>query len=454
MHRLRKIKERLQPHAIPLAVLCIVTLAVYAPSLRHDFLTNWDDDKYITFNEAIRGFTPAHIKAAFSRFYVGNYAPIQILSYMLDYEIWGMLASGFILTNILVHLANGLMYYRILVMLAFSRLAAFIAAFIFLLHPVQVESVAWISQRKNLLAMFLFLMAFTWYIRYTRLQPGEKGRVKTYALSLATFAGALLAKAVAVVLPVVLLMYDYCYSPGTQTKKRLPDKVLFILLALMVGIITFLAQQSDINNGQAGGRVQYHGGSPFYTFLTMLPVTLLYLKLLFFPFALNEVYPLNIKQGIDLEVICGGIAVALMIAVGYKLFRQRREPAFWYALIFICLAPVSQIIPLITLINDRYLYFPMLGVAALVGHSLGQLRLSRIFTSRAGISRLACILVLLPLMILPWLSLKRAEVWQNSVTLWNDTVNKLPSIDTWFAQAAEQAINLAFLGRSNVSPCQ
>lgn len=439
MQWLQSIKERLKPHAIPLTILCIVTLAVYAPSLQHEFLTNWDDPQYITSNEAVKGFTLSHISEAFSHFYVGNYAPIQILSYMLDYEIWGMNATGFILTNILIHLANGLMYYRILVMLAFSRLAAFVAAFIFLMHPVQVESAAWISQRKNLLAMLLFLMAFICYLLYARLPSGEKGRGRFYILSLTAFIGALLAKAVAVVLPVVLLLYDFCYMPGEETKKRSPDKIPFILLALLVGIVTLLAQQPNINNSQAGGRVPYHGGSLFNTLLTMMPVVLLYLKLLLFPFELSAAYPLRLTLAIDMKVMCGVAALMVMIAIGIRLFRQRRDLGFWYALIFIGLAPVSQIIPLITLINDRYLYFPMLGVAALAGYGLAKLCPSHPFTesTTAGVGRLrlACVLMLLLLLVLPWLSLKRATVWQNSITLWNDTAGKFPYIDTWLAQA-------------------
>jgi Flp pilus assembly protein TadD len=445
MHWLENLKNRLQPHTVTVLLLCIVTLAVYAPSLQHDFLTNWDDPYYITANEAVRGFTLPHISAAFSRFYAGNYAPVQILSYMLDYQIWGMRAAGFILTNIILHLANGLLFYRLLLSFAFSRVAAFVAALVFLMHPVQVESVAWISQRKNLLAMFFFLLAFTCYRLYAQRAPDGRRNIRLYLLSLVAFTATLLAKSVAVVLPVAMICHDFCYLPPGEAKKRLTDKVPYILLALIIGAVTIYAQQSDINNIQAGGVVPYHGGNLFNTFLTMMPVVLLYIKLLFLPLALSEVYPAQVKLAIDAEVICGFAALLAMIAVAVRLLRQRRDLAFWYTLIFICLAPVSQIIPLITLINDRYLYFPMLGVAALTGYYLSKLYQQPLSVGENGKAKIVgCIIVAL-LIVLPWLSLKRATVWQNSITLWNDTVEKAPTIDTMFAQAD------AYHGNKNLS---
>ena len=437
MHWLRSLRERLQPHSIPLAVLCVVTLSVYVPSLRHDFLTNWDDQIYVSANDSVRGFSLAHLRAAFSTFYSGNYAPAQIISYMLDYHIWGMRAAGFILTNILLHLSNGLLYYRLLLMFSFSRLAAALSAFVFLLHPIQVESVVWISQRKNVLAMLLFLASFIFYIHFIHDHPSVKGRIRTYGASLALFTGALLAKAVAVTLPLALLLYDFCYLPASEAKKRLANKAPFLILALLIGITTLVAQQPTTING-GGGRVPFHGGGPLQTALTMMPVILLYFRLLFFPFNLSAIYDPDIKHGIDLQVACAMLVILLLVAVGFRLFTHRRDLAFWYILFFLCLAPVSQIIPLITLINDRYLYFPMLGFAALTGQGISKIYrpLFRAeVTVNARWKKLTFCFLVLPILALPYLTMKRAEVWQNSVTLWTDTAQKVPGIETLFPLA-------------------
>lgn len=428
--------EKLKPHWLPLTLLVTIALGIYAPSLRHDFLSNWDDSLYITANETVRGITADHLKTAFSRFFVGNYAPLHIISYMLDYELWGMKAAGFILTNILLHLGNGLLLYRLLISATFSRLTSFTAAVIFLSHPVQVESVAWLSQRKNLLALFLFLSALSLYRSYALAPSPAKNRYMPYLLSLLAFSGALLTKSAAVILPALLLLHDFCYLPAHAARKRLADKLPFVLLAMACAGITILAQQADVNNMQGGGAVPYHGGSPFSTLLTMMPVVLLYLKLLFVPTSLSEVYTVQIRQSLDGSVMSGAVVLVVILAGGVLLYRRRKELAFWYWLAIICILPVAQIVPLITLINDRYLYFPMLGIATLAAYVVTTAPAVLLRSARSSMAQpVTAALVVLLIAPLPWLSLKRAEVWQNAVTLWNDTVQRSPSLDVRFAQA-------------------
>src|SRR5208337_146549 len=159
---LRKIRS----HIMPIAVLVGITLVVYAASMGHKFLLNWDDSIYVVNNESIRGLSWVHLKEAFTQFYGGNYAPIQIISYIVDYTLWGLRPAGFIFSNVLIHIINGVLFYVLLVYLTRRKALGFLAAFIFLLHPVQVESVVWISQRKNLLAMLFFLVSFLFYIDY------------------------------------------------------------------------------------------------------------------------------------------------------------------------------------------------------------------------------------------------------------------------------------------------
>src|SRR5919197_122430 len=109
-NRLQAMKEncisRLRPHLAPVLLIVAATFAVYARALGHDFLTNWDDHLYVTDNEAVRGFTTEHLRAAFTRFFAGNYAPIQIISYMADYSLWKLRPAGYVLTNVVLHAAN------------------------------------------------------------------------------------------------------------------------------------------------------------------------------------------------------------------------------------------------------------------------------------------------------------------------------------------------------------
>ena len=161
---LRNKFEIIRPHIFALLILSGVTFALYWQALGHNFLIYWDDNGYVTRNLTIQRVTWENIKTAFTSLYMGNYAPVQILSYMFDYSIWGMRPAGFIFTNILIHIANGILFYYLLTRLSWQRLTACAAALIFLIHPVQVESVVWVSERKNVLSMLFFLLSLIWYI--------------------------------------------------------------------------------------------------------------------------------------------------------------------------------------------------------------------------------------------------------------------------------------------------
>jgi tetratricopeptide (TPR) repeat protein len=397
-----------------LVLLLAVTAAVYARALGHGFLLTWDDDKYVAANEAIRGFTAAHLATAFTTTFVGNYAPVQILSYMLDYSVWGMRPAGFIATNLLLHLANGALCHRLFLRLGLGRLAAFLAAGVFLLHPVQVETVAWVSQRKNLLAMLFLLLAWHAYLRYR-----EGGARLGYAASLASFFLAILAKPVAVVLPLILLLQERSLADDRGGRRRL-DKLPYLLLAVAVGLFAVKAQDPLHGGGLSG----YHGGSPLATLFTMLPVFCRYLGLILWPAGLSAVYAPTIHTSLDGGVVAAALCLAAL-AVGWRyLDRRDRRLSFWAGVAVIGILPVSQIVPLVTLMNDRYLYVPLLGVAALAGSAAA--RLAR----GAGGGRVpAAAVAALLLTPLAATSVGRVAAWHDDLTLWRDAVAKSPKSD-------------------------
>lgn len=407
---------------LPFVVLAMASLALYCRALGHDFLINWDDRQYVLENPIINGFDLDRVKTAFTTFYLGNYAPLHLISYMLDYQVWGLRASGFILTNILLHTANGMLFYLLLRRLAGQKVWCFFAALLFVLHPVQVESVVWISQRKNVLAMFFFLLSFNAYALY-REKEHQSGKW-LYLFSLAAFFLSLLSKSVAVVLPPVLLLFDLCYEPRRDIKGLLLDKLPFIIIA---GIFCGLAIQSQSFVAQGGGRTSYHGGSLYTTFLTMLPVLVSYLRMVAWPANLSAFYDPPIKSAIDMYVAGAGVVVALLVVSGIVLYRCRRAVFFWFALFFIALIPVSQIIPIVTLMNDRYLYFPMLGAAAFLCLMIFRdMTWSKVCATPLNLTVTAC--VLLAVAASAAAAGQRVAVWQDSYTLWKDTVPKTPQV--------------------------
>jgi protein O-mannosyl-transferase len=407
---------------LPPLLMLLATFAVYGQILGHDFIANWDDSYYVTQNPDAWGFSWANLRAVFTRCYAGNYAPVQMLSYMLDYELWGLKPGGYYLSNIVIHTLNGLLLYALLSRWYGNRSYAFIAAAIFLFHPVQVESVAWISQRKTLLAMFFFLAALLWYGRYRSAVAGS-GR-SVYGASLAAFVLSLMAKSVAVILPVALILYDLCFSDGDR-RLRLKDKVPFIVAAGICSVGAVYSQQPEDNAwmGRGGGITSFHGGSPLATFFTMLTVFCRYLRMLVWPTGLSPLYTPPIHRSLDPQV---GAAALLLIALawaGVWLYRVDRRLGFWLLIFWLGLLPVSQFVPLATLMNDRYLYFPMIGAAALA--AAGALFvLERLGTRRRLLRQAIVAVLLLPLM---FLSCQRAAFWRNPTVLWRDVVAGNPN---------------------------
>ena len=406
---------------LPLLLLAAVSTALFLPALGHHFLINWDDNQYLVGNPAAHGLAIENIKAAFTTNFVGNYAPLHIISYMVDYEVWGLRASGFILTNILLHAANGIFFYLLLKRIAGEKVWAFFASLIFLAHPVQVESVVWISQRKNVLAMLFFLISFYLYVLYKEkeMQP----RIGLYLASLASFALSLLSKSVAVVAPVAFLLYDICYLNNRSIRSLLADKVPFLLIAGLFGIVAVQSHSAQLQ----GGVTSYHGGSFFATVLTMLPVLVRYLTKVFWPADLSAYYDLPIKTSVDFEVAGAALIVALLFLVGIVTYRRKREMFFWFVTFFLFLLPVSQIIPIVTLMNDRYLYFPMLGATVFLGMALfrdvGWVELRALWKYIPAVS-----FSILAVAACSAATLHRIPVWKNSFTLWSDAIKKSPDV--------------------------
>lgn len=405
-----------------IAVLCIVSTAViiYLPCLQHSFLTNWDDNFYITHNSAITGFSWWNLKNAFSSIFFGNYAPLQIVSYMLDYEIWGLDPFGFKLTNILLHAANAALLLILFRKLGFSPLTAFLAALLFVVHPVQVESVAWLSQRKNLLSFFFFALSFICYLIY-RDDQEKTPTVQWCRLSVALFACALLTKIAAVVLPALLLLHEVCGNYEISgIKKILVRLIPFWILSVLFSALTLLTQQPYYG----GGLSTPYGATPVTVALTMPTVFVRYLELLSWPSGLQGVYDPLLRSGFDPVVLFSlivltGVGVLLGIA-----WRRNRRLFFWGAYFWIALLPVSQIVPLTTFMNDRYLYFAFPGFALLAGYGIAFL------ASYNHLFKVAALTVTgAALCLLAYLTIQREQVWKDSLSFWRDSLTQEPSND-------------------------
>ncbi len=402
-------------HLLDCVLLTLAALLVYGRLVGADFQASWDDNVYILNNGVVHGFSWEHIRSAFciGTGNIGQYNPLALLSFMLDYTFWGLNPGGYHLTNIIIHLLNGLLVYRLITKLHGDRLVSLAAAALFLLHPVQVESVAWISERKGLLSLFFMLIAWERYLVYRAAATDKRGLA--YGLSLLCFLLSLLAKTASVVLPVILLSYDWCFA-SKDKRVFFRDKVPFVVVAVIFAAIEIYAEQPDKGGSLAG----YHGGSPLATFFTMLPVFCRYLRLLVWPAGLNIEHWPSVHRAFDLEVAGAILLLAVIFAAGVFLFRRERRLGFWFLFFWVGLLPVSQIVPLFLLMYEHYLYLPIIGFAALAGSGVAFVR------SRVPYPLVITVLLAFWIAALSEVSFQRTAVWRNSLSLFTDSATKSP----------------------------
>jgi 4-amino-4-deoxy-L-arabinose transferase-like glycosyltransferase len=408
------------PHLVNCTILLILVVGIYLKVTGHEFLINWDDVDYITTNDDIQGFTLQHVKNVFTKYYAGNYAPVHLMSYMVDYSVWGMNPAAFKMTNVILHASCTLTFYLLLVRLGLTIPQAFLASALFAVHPVQVESVAWASQRKNPLSLLFFLAS--WHSWLTWKNDESRNRGLWYAGSLILFTLALLSKSVAVLLPFFLLAQELILDRQPFARKMLTTKIPYIVLAVACLVVTLASQK-----GEGGGLVAYHGGSFGLTMMNMLPVFSRYLILLVFPFGLTFIYNSPLKTFPDLSIFLSGMVLILFTITWLRLRKPHPVHFFWLTLFVVALLPVSNILPLVTMMNDRYLYYPMLGIApfAVLSLKAAAERFKMPFLPIPAIVALALIGVLSAA------SWRQVDIWKNSLTLWADALSKARE-GTWY----------------------
>jgi tetratricopeptide (TPR) repeat protein len=410
------------------AIIVLTILAVYWSSLDNEALTvAADDDLYVTDNPMIREITWENLSRIFTKFYFTDYLPLTFLSLAVDYHFWKLDLWGYHLTNIILHVLNTLLLLYLFRQWAKDEQVAFVAALLFALHPIQVESVAWLSERKNLLATFFFLAAFISFLYY---RVSTHHRCHWYIGTLALFLCALLSKSSVVVFPLLLLLYEKSFSPSV----RVADKVPFFALAALISIITVLSQNS------VGAIKPYHGGSPLVTAFAMQQVFFDYLGSLLLPLNLSPLYQYHWKT---LFTSFSFLVVVLWIVmIAWAILSRRTFPFFYFSLFWflIALLPVANIIPINALRADRYLYIPamplfLLGSCAL--HEVSQKFLQSWRRPVPAWLRLPFLRYLLPFSLITAYAVATLQynaVWQNNFTLMHraaDTDPYYPTPHVW-----------------------
>lgn len=399
---------------------CLLIIAasflVFNRVISNHLLLNWDDYDYIVNNGMIHGLSWNNISSAFSKPYFHNYAPLHLISYMLDYSIFGGIKeTPMFAENVLLHALNGVLLFVLVLKISNNRVISLFSSLLFIVHPVQVESVAWLSQRKNLLSMLCLLLSTISYIHYA---DKKRWYLVYYFLSIILALCALLTKSVTVIIPIIFFLYDFCICKKI-TLKSIYDKIPYVLMVIIIGLLTVKAQNVAVDEGQA----IYKFGGSLQTVYTMIPVYVKYMLMIVYPYELSILYMPQVKLSVDTHVLLSFvILLVILISCTYLFFRDRKL-FFWISIYFVSLLPVSQIVALPTLMNDRYLYFPMIGGSVFISSS-GAWIYSKCKDNYRKYVMAFFGIILIVFAVSSW---QRTSVWRNDVTLWEDTTKKVPN---------------------------
>lgn len=416
--------------------IVFLTFMVYLPALDNDFV-NWDDNAYVYENINIRSIDYNFVKWSFTNAKVGHWCPLTWLSFATDYAMWGMNPWGYHLTNIILHSLNALLVFILTLKLInvdyFKKsikndnnalITGITTSILFSIHPLHVESVAWITERKDVLSLFFFLICLLSYIRYISTE-GLK-RVIYYCISLALFIMSLLTKPMAISLPIILLVLDFYpfkrLGVGVDLKKSkwiIIEKFPFFILSILSAMMTIWAARSV-------GAMQETQALPFIFRAIMVGRNyLFYLYKMIIPFNLAPFYPFPlIAEVYSLEYI--GSSVLFLLITFFCMMSGRIFIAVWLYYV-VALIPVIGIIQAGSQVAaDRYTYLPGLGPFLLAGLGISAL-FNKYSTKQHRLMIIAALTVLS--VVFANRTVQQIKIWHDSIALWSHEIKLFPELE-------------------------
>ena len=393
------------------AVCIVLAIIAFSPVFKAEFLS-WDDSDYVTNNQAIQ--TQGNLMKIMTQPVQGNYHPLTMLTLAINYAISGKDATSYHVLNLLLHLLNVLLVF--LFVLKFTRQkrwAAFVTAVLFAVHPLHVESVAWIAERKDVLYSFFFLAGMLSYLYYL-----EKRSWTRFAGVLVLFFLSLLSKPSAIVFPLVLLALDYFYKRLT-TPAAYVEKIPFLVLSVIFGLLALHGQSST-------GAVLYSSMiPPHFKFFFGFYGIMMYLVKAIVPVNLCTFYPYPaINAALPLIYYAAPLVVLLLVALIFARFRKNRFVVFSSLFYLVNLALVLQFYPVgSAIIADRYSYMPLIGLFLPAGLFFqGWIDRNSGKSNGAGFALLIAVSLLLTV-----LTYYQSSTWRNDATLWDKAISAAQS---------------------------
>lgn len=424
-------------------LISFITVIVYYPALRCGFV-NVDDHNYIINNEHIRSLDSSLVHWAFTTFLGGNWHPLTWMSLGIDHYFWDLNPLGYHLHSVILHSFNVI----VVTILTFEIVrryrsaretpmqentadrdmaTAALTAVMFALHPLRVESVVWITERKDVLYAFFYLLSVYWYVLYTA-QKSPRRATLQYLAALSAFMLSLLSKAMAVSLPMVLILLDvFCLRRMDLRSTRsvlqgLKEKVPFLAFALAASILAIVGQTSG--DGRVGSLTEYPVS---YRMLKAVHSLWFYVSKTILPTDLSPFYPLPREITLsDPEIV---LAIAMCIAIAtYSIVAYRRGKEYWagiWGYYLVTLLPVLGIVHVGHVrAADRFTYLPTLGLLMLI--SMGLIGIARSVKESLALNismtRVLAAIALLLTITLSVATMQQIGIWKDSLTLANRAV--------------------------------
>jgi tetratricopeptide (TPR) repeat protein len=425
-------------HFLAVLIVAAAVFTVFAASVHFPF-TDWDDPHYVTENPDIRGFSWPNVKAMITRPWA-IYVPLTLFSYAFDYELYGLDPFGYHLTNVVLHLANAVLVYGLVFVFTGEWAVALATALFFGVHPVQVESVVWVAERKNVLSAFWLLLSLAALVSRVLSPPYPQAFAKAQArggpdrtsgdwplghsgpsdrlgpsavppapqhnaVCFILYVLACLSKPSVVVFPLLLWAGDQAGMFGPRRERSWKFYVPFVAVSIVFAWLTILITGNET-------RMVHYGGSLWGVLRVMPVIFMKYLELLLFPVDLRLLYDLPVYSSFLHPRVLASLAGLAVFAAGmiWAYFRERKL-FFWAAWFVIFLLPVLQFVPFPSLMNDRYLYLPLIGFFA--GFFL-------LLKRSAGVKFTVAAAVLAG-GILIGLNLHRQSAWRELPQIWLET---------------------------------
>ncbi len=424
---------------VGLLFIALITIIVYLPTFENK-ITNWDDDKYLIENPLIKDLNSESVAKMFftgtdaELYWMGNYHPLTMLSLNINYQmldpadidIKNETFNPFIfqLTNIILHLINTLLVFWLCYLLFKNFPIAFITALLFGVHTLHVESVTWISERKDVLYTVFFLASMVFYTKYI-----ENFKIHNIVISLFLFILSLLSKGQAVSMAVSLVAIDYLKNRKLLDLKLILEKLPFFILALIFGYIAIHAQKTGLALQE-----EDHYGVIKRLSIAVWGLTQYIIKLLV-PTNLSAIYPYPdiISRTIPIHYFTGYLTAGGLMFLLFYFFKKSKEITFAIAFYIINIALLLQFIPVgSAIMADRYAYIPSIGFFILIS-VLYQKFQDNMNLKISFISAIALLTIFWSV-----LTYQRTKDWKDSLTIWDDVVSKQPkAVVAWNNRGSE-----------------